>query len=115
MKEYGKHPLYRTFPTPAIVPRHPRFDKQHGGAAITSDLFLTTPQNKEVIQPEFRHCVAQMVSQPLYSVIFIYLSDAIASFLKKECEILNKISHKMYDLVVAYERHTHTAGAAASA
>ena len=30
--------------------------------------------------------MAQMVSQPLYSVIFIYLSDAIASFLKKSAK-----------------------------
>jgi len=52
MKEYGKRPLYRTFPTLAIVPQRHQFGKQHGGAAITPDLFFTTPQNKEVIQPE---------------------------------------------------------------
>ena len=87
-----------------------------GSGFISSDVLCTRKTRLQLMYKDVHQLkMAQMVSQPLYSVIFIYLSDAIASFLKKECEILNKISHKMYDLVVAYERHTHTAGTAASA
>ena len=62
-----------------------------GSADKRIRLFLNSPQNKEVIQPELNLFAVQMVSRPLYFAIHINLSDALVLLWKKACKILNKI------------------------